>query len=249
MARLKTAYRNSVETSAPSVPVDDEPPQPSETTRVEFTNGADKTEPSVAIVSADEYPQPDEATLALQKALADLRESERLQRMAQQHAQRPMTREEKLELWKGQGMDDHEAEFLRGHPELIDRPEITQQAAAAALHAGLQRGTHDFNNAVKLNFDTMMGRVEAQATPAATPAFFQPPPSPAPERPDPASVYSAPPSRREAGSREPASPRQVKLSPAEQEVARNLGLSDLDYARQKLKLAQAKLAGDYPERR
>jgi len=46
MARLKTAYREKIPAAdnnpAPSVPVDEEPPQPSETTRVEFTNGGDK---------------------------------------------------------------------------------------------------------------------------------------------------------------------------------------------------------------
>jgi hypothetical protein len=41
----------------------------------------------------------------------------------------------------------------------------------------------------------------------------------------------------------------MRLSPAEIEMARIAGISDVEYARQKQKLAQAKAAGDYGERR
>jgi alkylhydroperoxidase family enzyme len=76
--RLKSAYRP--EKLADNIPAEaPEPPQPSETTHIEFTNN--KADPSVGIiVGADEIPQPDEATFALQKQLADLRKSEELQR-------------------------------------------------------------------------------------------------------------------------------------------------------------------------
>jgi hypothetical protein len=79
-----------------------------------------------------------------------------------------------------------------------------------------------------------------------TPEFFAPPRSPAPsqERPGAASYVSAPVSRREVGGPRELSPRQVKLSPIEQEIARNLGLSDVSYAEGKLRLQRAKANGD-----
>ena len=136
---------------------------------------------------------------------------------------------------------------MEQNPELIDRPDLTSQAAGAAFAAGLQRGTDDFNNAVKANFDTTLRRDEAQANPAmqATPQFFEPPPQPASSRPDRASIYSAPVSRQVPGTgyREP-SPRQVKLSPIEQEIARGLKISDVEYAQGKLRLAREKATGE-----
>jgi nucleoid-associated protein YgaU len=43
--------------------------------------------------------------------------------------------------------------------------------------------------------------------------------------------------------------RTIRLTAEEQEYARVAGISDVEYARQKQKLAQAKAAGDYGERR
>ena len=82
---------------------------------------------------------------------------------------------------------------------------------------------------------------QAQAAQPA-PAFFAP--RPAPVGPGSASVYSAPPSRREAGSREPQHPRQVKLTVLEQEMAPAIGPSDVAYAEGKLRLAREKQSGD-----
>jgi hypothetical protein len=167
----------------------------------------------------------------------------------------PPTREQRLEAWKAQGMTEQEAEFLRDNPGMIDYPQVTQQAVAAALHSGLERGSDNFHKAVENNFNTMMARVEAQAQPAtADPAgFFQPsaaPRSPAPARsPEPSmSAYvSAPVSRHGHGSASPS--HSIRLSPAEQEYARIAGITDTEYARQKRVLLQRKANGDYGEQR
>ena len=160
MARLKTAYREKIPAAdnnpAPSVPVDEEPPQPSETTRVEFTNGGDKAEPSVAIVSADEYPQPDEATVALMRQLDHLRASEQAQKdfaaqvaaqRAAQMAAQPPTREQKLAMWKEQGMDPEDAEIpggesADGRPARCDPRRVRSSRAAGvrARHRSPQAG-------------------------------------------------------------------------------------------------------------
>jgi hypothetical protein len=166
MARLKTAYREKIPAAdnnpAPSVPVDEEPPQPTETTRVEFTNGGDKAEPSVAIVSADEYPQPDEATVALMRQLDHLRASEQAQKdfaaqvaaqRAAQMAAQPPTREQKLAMWKEQGMDPEDARFLAENPQMVDLHDVTRVASEAAEQQGFERGTEAHRQATKEIFE------------------------------------------------------------------------------------------------
>jgi hypothetical protein len=253
--KTKTAYRPKVEPagiSAPSVPVDDpERIQPSETTRIDFAT--DKGEPAIGIVSADEYPQPDEATLALQKQISDLKKSEELQRNYARYAAQqqsagpalPAGRAERIALWRQHGLSDDDAAFLEARPSMIDHPQITRQAVAAAEQSGLERGSDDFNNAVENNFNTLMGRAEAQARPApADPAgFFQPPPSPAPASASPSALYSAPVSRTVPGYRE-SSPRTVKLSPAEQQIAAASGISDIEYAKNKMRMLRERAAGE-----
>jgi hypothetical protein len=57
-------------------------------------------------------------------------------------------------------------------------------------------------------------------------------------------MYSAPVSRRDAGTPRELSPRSVRLSPAEQEMARASGISDTQYAEGKLKMLRAKANGE-----
>jgi hypothetical protein len=210
----------------------------------------------VAIVSADEYPEPDEATLALQNQLAHLKKSEELQRQYAQHmaqqAQRPMSRKEKLATWRANGGDEGDISFLESNPQMIDRHDVTVVAAEEAAQQGHERGTDDHRQATKEIFDRHLGHQQAQPAASVQPAaadpagFFQPPPQPAHSRPDPASYVSAPVSRGvpsgETGYR-PA--RQIKLTPQEQEYARVAGVSDVEYARQKQRLAQLRASGQY----
>jgi hypothetical protein len=133
---LRSRYREKIpatETSTPDIP---ERVQPSERAPVDFTVD-NKAEPAIAAVSADEIPEPDEATLALQKQLADLKKSEELQRQyaqqmaaQRQHAQRSLSREEKLSAWRANGGDEGDISFLESHPEMIDRHDVTVAAYA-----------------------------------------------------------------------------------------------------------------------
>ena len=258
---IKSAYREKL-AEAPNIP--EEPPQPSETTRIEFTNGAGKAEPSVAIVSADEDPEPNEATAALLRQLQHLRDSEEALRqhhaatiaaraaMAQQQQAQPPTREQKLAMWKQQGMDPEDARFLAENPQMVDLHDVTRVASEEAEQQGHERGTDAHRLATKEIFDRHVGHQQAQPAASVGPAaadpagFFEPPePSaPSPAAPDRAAMYSAPVSRREAGGYREPSPRQVKLSPIEQEIARNLGLSDVAYAEGKIRLQRAKANGE-----
>ena len=246
--KTKTAYRpKNIPTEEPSN-IPEEPPQPSELVRVEFT---DKTEPAVAVVSQDQYPEPNEAAEALKRQLEHLRTSEELQRrhaerMAQQQ-QQPPTHQQLLQAWRSQGADEGDLAFLEWPAPLMDNPRLCRLASdEAAEHH--QRGTEAHRQATKEIFDGRLGHQQAQPVGSVepTPAFFEPPePSRSPAVPDRGSIYSAPVSRRDAGApREPQHPRQVKLSPIEQEIARNLGLSDVAYAEGKLAMQRRKASGE-----
>jgi hypothetical protein len=224
----------------------EEPIQPSESVRINFDTEA---EPVVAIEPADE------AGEMLKRQLQHLRDSERAQhehamrvqaaQMAQQ-AQRPMSREEKLEAWRTNGGDEGDIAFLESNPEMIDRHDLTVAASEDAVRQGHQRGTDAHRQATREIFHRHLGHQQAQPAASAqpAPAFFAPPPQPQ-ARAEPSALYSAPVSRQapSAGYREP-SPRSVRLSPIEQEIARNLGLSDVAYAEGKIRLQRAKANGE-----
>lgn len=253
--KTKTAYRPKnipAETPEPNIP--EEPPQPSESVIIDFNT--DKAEPNETTVAAIEPATPvDEATAALLKQLTDLKKSEQLQREYAQHmaqqAQRPPSREEKLAAWRAMpGADEGDIAFLESHPEMIDRHDVTVVAAEEAAQQGFERGTSQHRQATKENFDRHLTHLQAQqarAQPATTyrSGFFQPPPAPAPAAPDRSSMYAAPVSRRETGSgyREP-SPSQIRLSPAEQQIAAASGISDIEYARNKLRMEREKRSGE-----
>jgi hypothetical protein len=252
--KTKTAYRERIipvaETSTPDIP---ERVSPSERVHIDFAT--DKAEPAVAVVSADELPL-DEATLALQKQLADLKKSEALQReyaerMARQHTQ-PPTREQKLAMWQQQGMTEDDARFLSENPQMVDLHDVTRVASEEAAQQGHERGTEAHRKATKAIFDEHLGHQQAQpaASVEPTPAFFEPPEaSRSPAAPDRAALYSAPVSRgTPSGGTGQRPARQITLTPQDQEYARIAGVSDVEYAKQKQRLAQHKANGDYTGR-
>jgi hypothetical protein len=202
--------------------------------------------PNVAVAEAMTMSaKADEATARLQRQLEELKRSEELQRQAAAMPhQRPPSREEKLTAWRAQGMNEADEKFLseRGNEALVDHPQITQVAVARALHSGIERGSPEFYNAVKANFDDLAA--QSQASPQPAPAFFAPRTSPHPE-PSPASFVSAPVSHDGVGSgyREP-SPSSVRLTPEEQEIARASGISLTDYARNKLRMLREQASGE-----
>ena len=245
MARLKTAYRSPVE-QPPDVP------KPSEKISVEIIH--DEAAPDVAAIEPA-----DEATETLKRQIEHLRTSEELQRrhaqmtaqqMAQQ-AQRPMSREEKLEAWRASNGDPDDIAYLEAHPLMIDRHDVTVVAAEEAAQQGFERGTDAHREATREIFHRHLGHRQAApaASPEPTPLFFAPPPQPQ-ARAEPSALYSAPVSRQaQSGGTGQRPARQVTLTPQEQEYARVAGVTDVEYARQKQRLAQAKANGDYGERR
>ena len=211
--RLKSAYRTKPADNIPA-----EVPEASEKLHVELPDDA------TSVDAAIEPAQPaDEAGEALKRQLQTLRASEDLQRRhAQQMAQRQqMTR---VEFLRSQGLTKAEAEFFDQREDMMANQQQASEAAAEALAAGIERDSPEFFQAVEEGFAKRLDALNQRAAEQPAPAFFAPKPSPAPERPGPASYVSAPVSRREVGSRGPVNPRQIKLTPEEQQIAAASGI-------------------------
>jgi hypothetical protein len=246
MASLRKPASQDAAPSFPEVKVDGQHVEPTVAVSVEHQRSG--AELDAAFKERAEPPKED-PTLALQKQIEELRKSEEIQRQrhaAMAHAQaHPPTREQKLELWRSQGMSDTEAEFLRANPELIDMPELTAFAANEAARQGHGRGTEAHMNATREIFRQHLAHLQTQAAPAPEPAFFAPSLPPEPPAADRSSLYAAPVSREtpSGGYREPI-PSRIILSAEEKSIAAAAGISDVAYAKNKMRLAHEKANGE-----
>jgi hypothetical protein len=217
------------------------------------------TEPT-STVAAETNP-PNGAEFALKHQIEALRHSEQLQRQHLEQQQRemlarqarlqdmrPPSREEKLAHWKQAGLSAANEQFLIEHPEMIDHDNLTAYATQQALASGVEHDSEAFRNAVKANFDTALRHLTAQVEHAdPTPAFFAPPQArPAPE---PATVRSAltsaPVSRGVPSSDRTLSvPSRVSLSPEEVQIAKASGITERQYAENKIRMMKMKASGE-----
>jgi hypothetical protein len=198
--RTKSAYREPVA----EIPATELPPEAS-TEQPNFFS--DLPPPAIEAATEIESPQPesnaaaeaeqsaieaDAASEALKAQLAALRSAEALQRQPAPQPQ-PTSREEKLAMWKTQGMSEAEERFLAEHPLMVDHPGVLTQAIGTTVRAGVSRDDPSFLSKVRANFDFHLQRFQRQAA-EQSPAFFKPEPPPAmPSKPTPASFVSAPP--------------------------------------------------------
>jgi hypothetical protein len=131
---------------------------------------------------------------------------------------------------------------------MIDHADITAYATQQALAAGVKPETDDFRYAVKQNFNTALRHLTAQVEHAdPTPSFFAPPP--AKEPPEPATIRSAltsaPVSREIPSSdRNVSLPSRVTLTNEERQIAQASGISDQEYAKNKLKMLRLQKSGE-----
>jgi hypothetical protein len=251
--RTKTAYRNKPENipaeipeipNIPQVKIDGQRVEPDVTATAEVPRSA--VEVDEAFKRQAESSDP---SLALARQIEELRKSEALQRQAAMMPQRPLSPEEKLAAWRSQGMSEADERFLVEHPLMVEHSALTAQAAAVAAQQ-YQRGTDDHRRATKQLFDQHLAHLaQAAANPVPTaqpiPEYFRPP-EPKPEStPSPASYTSAPVSRSGGGFQS----SRVTLTREDKEYARIAGISDVEYAKQKQRLAEMKASGEYSERR
>jgi hypothetical protein len=238
--RTKSAYREKPSDEIPepvTVPSDGLPaiePQP---------------ESNPEAVQAEQVAiEADAAAIALKAQLAAHRQAEALQSQHQQAAamaqqQAPTSREEKLAMWKTQGMSEAEERFLAEHPLMVDHPTVLTQAIATTTRAGVSRDAPEFLSKVKQNFDVHLNRFQRQAA-AASPEFFRPEAPRISSQPSVGSFVSAPVSRDVVGADRPSIPTKVTLTAEEKDAAKFSGISERQYAENKLKMLGAKARGE-----
>jgi hypothetical protein len=154
----------------------------------------------------------------------------------------------KLDQWRQAGLSEGDARFLARHPRMVDMHELAQHAAGEALRAGHTGGTDAFYDALKANFDRHLAEIERQSAPPGQQAAPMIQPSPALSDDEPtselaASLYSAPVTRNPPGGSYAPSLNSVTLSPEERQIAKASGLTEKEYAYQKLKMLRAKSDG------
>jgi hypothetical protein len=242
--RLKSAYREkSREISAEEIPKPEIKTDGAESdvTAVRIEAPESEDDPIVAVIGA--VTEADASKYALLRQIESLRQSEELQRQhhaAMMAAQRPMTRDDRLEVWKAQGLSEKGAAFLSENPQMIDFAHVSAYAANEIMQSGIERDTPEYFEATRKNFEQAAAQA-AQATAQAMPKIFRS--TPAPEPAGPPSYVSAPVSRGEVGSYREPLPSQVKLSPEELQIATASGISPAEYARNKIRLAREKRTG------
>jgi hypothetical protein len=192
--------------------------------------------------------------LALQRQIEELKRSEEIQRQRAAVLQQPqpVSREQKLAMWRQSGLSEEEAHFLQRNPSMIDFPQITSFAIHRATEAGLERGTDAHFAAVEKIFNANFGHLQAQAANPdmrpPTPTFFTPPPPRS--APNPSHLVSAPVSRsipNASGRRH--TPGKVTMTPQEVEAARISGISIEQYAKEKIKYEGMREDGSYRDNR
>src|SRR5262245_1973800 len=130
------------------------------------------------------------------------------------------------------GLRPDEKQWLRSHPDAITDPRKNAALNNAYYEASAkhQRGSTEYF----AHIETALGyRQPTQAPRQETSQQRRP-------------TVGAPPSREPPSSGSGVSPTRVSLSPAHREAARIAGISDLEYARNLVKLQQAKQDGNYP---
>jgi preprotein translocase subunit SecA len=207
------------------------------------------SEPADAVVVHHETDKPpneavDEATARLQHQLAALKQSEELQRQhAAQMMPQPPTREQMLNQ-----VSPEWRRFLEANPRLLNNFQLAANAAAQALQEGHALGSEAQMGRTRELVDQHLAHLQAQDTApaAAQPAseFFRSPPTLLPAEPSRASIVSAPVSRGEVGGYREPSPSSMRLTVEQKEVAAASGISEVQYAKNLLRLRKEIDSGD-----
>jgi hypothetical protein len=202
-------------------------------THVEFKEEAPPPPPP------EPAPPLDEAAEALRKQIEALRQSEDLV-----HRQSALALE----------TNKQRQAWLERTPGAKENVAILNVLHSAALAAGLVDGSPQYFAALEQQLATLpqptnnaRHMAEEMQQHAAQNGQQQPQPQPEPR---PSRYVSAPVSREipSAGNGTRA-PRQVTLTADQKEAARMSGISEVEYARQLMKLNEMRAAGEYPDQR
>jgi hypothetical protein len=217
---------------------------------------------TVAVENKPEISEPDEAAQALQKQIAELRKSEELNRQRQEQVNHQQQEQlaytqwlrQTFRYWRQNGLTAEQEEIFAANPAALGQ--LTDLVSRQAIEQGHQAGTAEHEQAAKTLFHESLERMKEQAQQRTEPdmpraeslvtsakTFFQPLPTPRPNGPAPI-VHSAPVSREPRGTGSETDPRRVTLTAEERLLAKNSGVSEIDWARGKLELARRKAAGE-----
>jgi hypothetical protein len=179
--------------------------------------------PPVAIIDVDRNDNDgDDASLAFQKQIEALKESERIQQQrAAQAAQ----------------VD----QIIRQNPSMLKHPDLVTRAEREALQSGhAPPYSSAFHDEVRNIFEEHLNQ---RLNPSPAPEFFEP----LPEASSRGAMVSAPVSRDSIPSSNYGERRSgsVRLSPQQKEAAAFAGVSEADYARGILELEERKRSGHY----
>jgi hypothetical protein len=182
----------------------------------------------------------------LQRQWAAQRELERQQREAQIMAMKPPTLEQKMEWLKQSGVSIGDRQMVLETPGMLDHLEVADYAANQALQAGHQRDTDSYRASVRQNFQALMKHLQEEAAPVAGPFRSAPPPPSAPSPKANGAQYSAPISRDipRGGDYVPSVPSRISLSAEERQIAAASGISDKEYAANKIRMMRMKATGE-----
>jgi hypothetical protein len=124
-----------------------------------------------------------------------------------------------------------EKTFLKSHPELLTDGQKNAELGVAynrAMREGLSRGTPEYFAFIEQFMGYKSAKQEQRSAQEDD------------EVDDDSTRAAAPVRRDNSGQRQAVRPTQVKLTPAQRELAANMGISELGYARQFLKLQDEK---------
>jgi hypothetical protein len=222
--------------------------EPSVGAEAEIPTGGEADNPAIA-EAMQQQAQADDSRNVLLEQLHALQAAQEAQRQRMAMAPRlPRNQDELIALWQAQGNSDREIKFLLSHAEQFRNPKAAQRALAKVAQERHPRDSDEFFQSLEQHLEHENNRKKdkaaAKAAAEPVPEYFQPSPAP-PEQPEQtaSSIYSAPVSRQAGGGNYQPSPSSIRLSREEQEAARMAGISDTEYARNKLKMLRMQQTG------
>lgn len=167
-----------------------------------------------------------EAQARIARAASDIREYERAAASLADERARPAQQPRPIDIHTAIDGNAHlldaEKVWFKAHPEAMMDPSRNKEVDVAymkAMRKGIPRGTPEYFKFI----ETEMGYLT-------------------PEKEEGAMSVSAPGTRNDRGSDGRLTNGRIPLSPEERDFAKNIQVSELDYARQKLKLDEARRA-------
>jgi hypothetical protein len=207
-------------------------------------------ETAVAPASNNEAASPSDSD-ALKQRLAELQEAEQRHREQQAQIVSAMKIEPKPQQQKQPEFNESDRRFLGARPGLANDWRLS--AAVSTLEGlGIRWGSPRFYESLEAMFplqdfvpaDKLPGNLKETKETSENTDTYATEPQQQSQRTGP--VYSAPAHRDVpsfSGERPPTSPSAVRLSADERQIAAGLGLTELEFAKQKLELARRKAAG------